>query len=134
MLFVSVNSGCFEAGMGIASPETFRFSEGELLLPWGMQVEGLGGGRFRATWKEERDLASAAPGDRLKAGVFYPATPKGLYWAEEMSGTRGDGEGTFRLDTREDKEAHVYLFFEREDGTAFSQSCWTWGLKALSFS
>lgn len=118
-----MNRPCIaEGGKGIGSPETFRFAEGELLLPWEMKVEALGGGRFRATWKEERDLASAAPGDRLKAGVFYPATPKGLYWAEEMSGTRGDGEGTFRLDTREDKEAHVYLFFEREDGTAFSPS------------
>ena len=45
-LFCEVNSGCFEAGVGIASPETFRFSEGELLLPWGIQVEALGSGRF----------------------------------------------------------------------------------------
>ena len=122
MLFVSVNSGCFEAGMGIASPETFRFSEGELLLPWGMQVEALGSGRFRAMWTDERELATAAANDRLKVGVFYPGTPKGVYWAEEMSGTRGDGCGEFRINTNLDAEAHVYLFFAREDGSAYSPS------------
>ena len=121
-LFCEVNSGCFEAGVGIASPETFRFSEGELLLPWGMQVEGLGGGRFRATWTDERELARTAASDRLKVGVFYPSTPTGLYWAEEMSGTRGDGCGEFRLDTSSDTEAHVYLFFAREDGGAYTPS------------
>ena len=121
-LFCEVNSGCFEAGVGIASPETFRFSEGELLLPWGMQVEGLGGGRFRATWTDERELARTAASDQLKVGVFYPSTPTGLYWAEEMSGTRGDGCGEFRLDTSSDTEAHVYLFFAREDGGAYTPS------------
>ena len=121
-LFCEVNSGCFEAGVGIASPETFRFAEGELLLPWGMQVEGLGGGRFRATWTDERELARTAASDRLKVGVFYPSTPTGLYWAEEMSGTRGDGCGEFRLDTSSDTEAHVYLFFAREDGGAYTPS------------
>ena len=44
MLFWSVNCGCFEGGKGIGSPETFRFAEGELLLPWEMKVEALGGG------------------------------------------------------------------------------------------
>ena len=121
-LFCEVNSGCFEAGVGIASPETFRFAEGELRLPWGMQVEGLGGGRFRATWTDERELARTAASDRLKVGVFYPSTPTGLYWAEEMSGTRGDGCGEFRLDTSSDTEAHVYLFFAREDGGAYTPS------------
>ena len=121
-LFCVVNSVCFEAGVGIASPETFRFGVGELLLPWGMQVEGLGGGRFRATWTDERELARTAASDRLKVGVFYPSTPTGLYWAEEMSGTRGDGCGEFRLDTSSDTEAHVYLFFAREDGGAYTPS------------
>ena len=121
-LFCEVNSGCLEAGVGSASPETFRFAEGELLLPWGMQVEGLGGGRFRATWTDERELARTAASDRLKVGAFYPSTPTGLYWAEEMSGTRGDGCGEFRLDTSSDTEAHVYLFFAREDGGAYTPS------------
>ena len=121
-LFCEVNSGCFEAGVGIASPETFRFAEGELLLPWGMQVEALGGGRFRATWTEERDLVTAAPGDRLQAGVLYETALAGPYPAVSVSGTRADGCGEFALETGQDDWAYVYLYFAREDGTAYSPS------------
>ena len=95
---------------------------GYLVRPGGLLVEGVGGGRFRATWTDERELARTAASDRLKVGVFYPSTPTGLYWAEEMSGTRGDGCGEFRLDTQSDTEAHVYLFFAREDGGAYTPS------------
>ena len=37
-------------------------------------------------------------------------------------GTRGDGGGEFRLDESKGPGAHVYLYFEREDGTAWSPS------------
>ena len=121
-LFHSTNCGCLNAEGKMAAPELFQFTAGTLLLPREMAVEALGGGQFRATWTDERELATAAANDRLKVGVFYPSTPTGLYWAEEMSGTRGDGCGEFRLDTQSDTEAHVYLFFAREDGGAYTPS------------
>ena len=106
----------------MADPEAFHFSAGELQLPRELRVEALGGGRFRATWEDERALSSAAPSDELRAGVAYDAEPLGICWAESASGRRGDGGGEFALDGRGDTGAHVYLFFARADGTAYSPS------------
>ena len=122
MLFTSVNSGCFDGEGRMAAPELFQFSAGELLLPRGMAVEALGGGRFRATWEDERDLATASPSDRLRAGVAYDSEPLALTLAASAEGRRGDGGGEFVLDTAGETGAHVYLFFEREDGSAYSPS------------
>ena len=121
-LFCSANSGCYDGTGQMVSPETFQFSAGELLLPRGLQVEALGGGRFRATWTEERDLVTAAPGDRLQAGVLYETALAGPYPAVSVSGTRADGCGEFALETGQDDWAYVYLYFAREDGTAYSPS------------
>ena len=38
------------------------------------------------------------------------------------SGRRRDGQGEFTLDTERGPKAHVYLYFAREDGTAYSPS------------
>lgn len=122
MLFTSLNSGCFDGEGRMADPEAFHFSAGELQLPRELRVEALGGGRFRATWEDERALSSAAPSDELRAGVAYDAEPLGICWAESASGRRGDGGGEFALDGRGDTGAHVYLFFARADGTAYSPS------------
>ena len=79
------------------SPELFRFSEGVLLLPRGLAVEALGGERYRVTWEEEREMATAAGTDRLQAGVLYDSNLLALHTAVETSGRRRDGQGEFTL-------------------------------------
>lgn len=121
-LFHSTNCGCLNAEGKMAAPELFQFTAGTLLLPREMAVEALGGGQFRATWAEEREMATAAGTDRLQAGVLYDNNLLALHTATEMSGTRGEGQGVFALDTAKAGGAHVYLYFAREDGTAYSPS------------
>ena len=121
-LFHSTNCGCLNAEGKMAAPELFQFTAGTLLLPREMAVEALGGGQFRATWAEEREMATAAGTDRLQAGVLYDNNLLALHTATEMSGTRGEGQGMFALDTERAGGAHVYLYFAREDGTAYSPS------------
>ena len=121
-LFHSTNCGCLNAEGKMATPELFQFTAGTLLLPREMAVEALGGGQFRATWAEEREMATAAGTDKLQAGVLYDNNLLALHTATEVSGTRGEGQGVFALDTAKAGGAHVYLYFAREDGTAYSPS------------
>ena len=122
-LFHSMNCGCLDGEGKMVAPENFHFSAGVLQLPRGLAVEPLGGGRYRATWEDEREMATAAATDRLRAGVLYDRNTLALHTATEVSGARGDGRGEFALDpSRYDPGAHVYLYFAREDGSAYSPS------------
>ena len=121
-LFHAANCGCFDAGGRLADPETFQFSAGSLLLPREVAVEPLGGRRFRVTWEEERDMATAAAGDLLRVG-FIPEEEMLTLQPAEAEGRRADGEGTLAIEpipgvTR----YHVYVYFAREDGSAYSPS------------
>ena len=120
-LFHSANYGCVDGEGRMADAASFQFSAGSLLLPWDMAVEPLGGGRYRATWREEREGSTTAATDLLRAGVLYDSDPSSPLRAA-AEGTRGDGGGKFRLDESKGPGAHVYLYFEREDGTAWSPS------------
>lgn len=121
-LFHRLNCGCFDGEGRLTAPERFRFTEGRLVPPPGMRVERLGGGRFAVTWEEaEGTWSTASPSDRLRAGVIYEDISPTTWPVAETSGLRGDGRGEFRLDPARPL-AHVYLYFEREDGTAWSPS------------
>ena len=135
-LFYSRNYACFDAGGVLVDAPAFVFSEGVLAPPLLPEVEPLGGGRFRATWRTDGELSTAAATDRLRVGVLRVFAEEdrpryGTYWAEEADGLRGDGVGTFRVDDWSERlvpegvtavETHAYLFFEREDGAAWSPS------------
>lgn len=121
-LFHAANYGCLDGEGQMADAESFQFSAGSLLLPREMRVDSLGGGRFRVTWTEERDGSTTAASDRLRAGVLYDELTLFPMRAREATGIRGDGGGEFLLDSTKGRSAHVYLYFEREDGTAWSPS------------
>ncbi len=122
-LFYSTNYRCFDAGREVLDAEGFQFSAGSVLLPRDLAVTaGKEEGTFRVTWRETRREVNAAATDRLQVGVLYDAKPKAPKRAPEVSGIRGDGEGWFRLDPKFGLPAHVYLYFAREDGTAYSPS------------
>ena len=121
-LFHSANKGCFDGEGLMTDPALFRFAEGELTLPPRLAVEPLGGGRFAVTWEAEEERSSAAGTDRLRAGMLYDEALPFPSLAEVTAGTRGECRGEFRADTSHAGKAHVYLFFEREDGAAWSPS------------
>ena len=122
-LFHSANCVCFDGKGEMVKPDLFRFAEGSLQPPSGAAVERLGEGRFRATWMVEAEEWTACAGsDRLMAGVIYTSEMPSVCLALEASGRRADGAGEFLLRTDMGTAAHVYLFFARADGTAYSPS------------
>lgn len=121
-LFHSMNCGCFDEGGRLVDPENFHFSAGSLLLPREITVEREGPGVFRARWEEEREMTTAAATDRLQVGVLPGDRPEAVQAVTTVSGQRGDKEGTFTLAPDITGTAHVYLYFAREDETAFSPS------------
>lgn len=122
-LFHSVNSKCFgvdENGRGsVVDFERFQFSQGCLSLPREIRVEAAGD-CWHVTWKEERSWSTAAASDRLMVGVMNSDSPLQPRLASFVSGRRGDGCGDFMLDEKSRNGAHVYFFFAREDGSAYS--------------
>lgn len=120
-LFHKTNGHCFDDKGRLVDLATFQFSHGELLLPRNIAVE-RDGDLFRVTWEEERHERNAAPTDRLCVGLVYDRYPDSPHLALEVSGTRGDLCGEFRPDKDYDCPLHVYCFWAREDGSAFSES------------
>lgn len=120
-LFHKTNGHCFDDKGRLVDLTTFQFSHGELLLPRNIAVE-RDGDLFRVTWEEERHERNAAPTDRLCVGLVYDLYPDSPHLALEVSGTRGDLRGEFRPDKDYDCPLHVYCFWAREDGSAFSES------------
>ena len=122
-LFHSANCACFDAEGRLADPEGFQFSAGSLLLPRDIAVEPAGGGRFRVTWTEERELTTASGGDLLRVGVIPEGGELAALPAEAVSGRREDGAGEFTLPGEfAAGGCHAYVYFAREDGTAWSPS------------
>lgn len=120
-LFNSVNCKCFSGDGRLVDFETFRFADGELLLPRRIQLVD-DGRKFRVTWEEEREWTSASPTDRLWVGVLYSAHPLAPLLALDVKGTREEGTGEFTLDHSMGTVAHIYCFFGRADESAFSES------------
>jgi len=120
-LFFSRNYECFDGKGALIDFERLEFSEGKLFLPRNMKVN-RDGEYFRVTWEEEREWERASPGDRLRVGVIYDSLPLSPRMAAEVRGTRGEREGSFRLNANMGMRAHVYLFFERVEGEEFSES------------
>ncbi|MBS1355679.1 MAG: hypothetical protein HPZ83_10030, partial [Odoribacter sp.] len=74
----------------------------------------------RVSWQEEREWATATGSDLLQIGVLYDSLPLGPRLAVSVSGRRQDLCGEFTLSERATDGAHVYCFFAREDGSAYS--------------
>ena len=87
----------------------------------GLEVEALGEGRMAVRWEADEEWESCRGSDVLKAGVIYAGNQDSFSWAEECSGRREECSGEVRVRTGKGT-AHVFLFFAREDGTAFSPS------------
>ena len=121
-LFYSLNYGCFGGDWRLTRPEGLRLTEGALLLPPGLAVEPAGEGTWRVAWEADREWASAAATDRLRVAVVYALRRLVVRPAVEAEGTRGALAGVFRPGDIPAEGAHAYVYFEREDGGAFSPS------------
>ncbi|WP_251619773.1 hypothetical protein [Odoribacter lunatus] len=129
-LFYAMNCGCFNGEGELVDFEKFHFAYGELLLPRKIRVEAADK-VFQVSWEEERMWDTASPDDQLCVGLLYESLPLGARLAPEVSGERGKLSGKFTLDPKLGDKAHVYCFFRRKDGHAFSDS-WYAGSVSLS--
>lgn len=120
-LFHRINSPCFNGEGNLIDFATFRFSYGDLQLPRNINILREGE-TYRVTWEDERSGTLTAATDKLCIGVIYEALPLGPRLVKEVSGCRGDMQGSFRLDNPSEGVKHIYCFFGREDETAFSES------------
>lgn len=120
-LFNATNCNCFDGQGEMVDFTGFKFTEGELFLPREITIVRVGN-RFRVTWLEERDWNSAARCDVMRVGVLYDKLTRSPRLAMEVSGRRGDLRGEFTLNEELGRAAHVYIFFAKADGTAFSPS------------
>ena len=72
-LFNSTNCRCFSGEGKLVDFVNFTFTKGSLLLPRGLKIEQVEGTerRFRVSWQEEREWATATGSDLLQIGVLY---------------------------------------------------------------
>lgn len=120
-LFMRVNSPCFDGQGVLLDFKTFRFSAGVLQVPREVRV-WREGEVYRVAWEEEREGQRVSGNDRLWVGVIFDARPGAPQLAQEAGGKRRELEGWFRLKEGAEGVKHVYCFFGREDGSAFSES------------
>lgn len=116
---------CFQAinhkymnGNEVGCPALFHFSQGELGMPWDMEVTREGN-IVMFTWHDERDCPHARGSDRLLVGVLYDEHRDRPVLVDPHA-LREHGSASIVLDPRYGSRAHVYLFFERADKRACS--------------
>lgn len=121
-LFHAANYACYDAEGRMADPAGFRFSEGSLTLPWDIAVERLDNERYRVTWRYEPEWDSVAGSDLLQVGFLDGPDGGYPYPATTVQGTRADGCGEFSIAFERKLMRDIYIYFAREDGTAYSPS------------
>ena len=87
-LFNSTNCRCFSGEGKLVDFVNFTFTKGSLLLPRGLKIEQVEGTerRFRVSWQEEREWATATGSDLLQIGVLYDSLPLGPRLAVQAAG------------------------------------------------
>ena len=121
-LFNSTNCRCFSGEGKLVDFVNFTFTKGSLLLPRGLKIEQVEGTerRFRVSWQEEREWATATGSDLLQIGVLYDSLPLGPRLAVSVSGRRrGFVRRIHTVGTGNRRRTRV-LLFAREDGSAYS--------------
>lgn len=120
-LFSKTNSRCFDEQGNLVDFATFYFSRGELPLPRNIKIQKEDT-CYRISWEEERQNGFPSPEDRLCIGIIYDNKPGAPCLVEEVSGKRGDLQGTFTLKKSYTGIIHTYCFWVKKDGSSYSNS------------
>lgn len=78
--------------------------------------------RVTLTWEGFSGLPSARGDDRLMVVVLYGNRSFSPLLIEGIGATRQDGMSTFQLNRKRGTAAHLYCFFGRKEGKAYSMS------------
>ena len=97
----------------------FRFSLGELALPWDLKaMRGEHG--IAITWTDVQEHACSRGSDRLLVGLFHEQHPDRPVLVD-TGATRAHRMASVQFDPKYGEGVHIYPFFEREDKTAYSE-------------
>ncbi|WP_018339080.1 MULTISPECIES: DUF6266 family protein [Butyricimonas] len=123
--FSHVNKGIFDKNGEVRDHDELVLSEGSLLNPSGMTIEHTGESTYKISWIPENENTTGAADDQLMVLVYTENVPRyfSIRWADNTTGTRAEGTGTFTIPPTMGKEdLHVYCFFGSSDGNAYSRS------------
>ena len=74
------------------------------------------------SWEKAENLPSAGMEDELVVVVLYVDRSFSPEFVKTNGETRGDGKATFRLPGRRGTAVHLYCFFRKKNGEAYSPS------------
>ena len=74
------------------------------------------------SWEKAENLPSAGMEDELVVVVLYADRSFSPEFVKTNGETRGDGKATFRLPGRRGTAVHLYCFFRKKNGEAYSPS------------
>ena len=74
------------------------------------------------SWEKAENLPSAGMEDELVVVVLYADCSFSPEFVKTNGETRGDGKATFRLPGRRGTAVHLYCFFRKKNGEAYSPS------------
>ena len=74
------------------------------------------------SWEKAENLPSAGMEDELVVVVLYADRSFAPEFVKTNGETRGDGKATFRLPGRRGTAVHLYCFFRKKNGEAYSPS------------
>lgn len=74
------------------------------------------------SWEKAENLPSAGMEDELVVVVLYADRSFSPKFVKTNGETRGDGKATFRLPGRRGTAVHLYCFFRKKNGEAYSPS------------
>ena len=122
-LFNSTNCRCFSGEGKLVDFVNFTFTKGSLLLPRGLKIEQVEGTerRFRVSWQEEREWATATGSDLLQIGVLYDSL-RTTAGSERIGQAAGFVRRIHTVGTGNRRRTRVLLFCPRRRKRLFGLS------------
>jgi len=123
-LFVKYNLPAFDKNGDIPDHSKLSFSVGDLILPENIEVQddpGVEGG-IAISWNDNSGTGNALATDRLRVLAMCEGEVSVL---EGLEVTRDTGAANILLPFGAGVEAQVYVFFESEDVSEFSEDVHT---------
>jgi len=120
--FMKVNMMVFKPNGKIGDFSRLQMTVGLLQKVNNLMVSMDEDDRVTLTWEEFSGLPSARGDDRLMVVVLYGNRSFSPLLIEGIGATRQDGMATFQLNRKWGTVAHLYCFFGRKEGKAYSMS------------
>ena len=120
--FLKLNMMVFKPNGKIGDFARLQLTVGRLQKVNHLVVRVDEGDVVSVAWEREEDLPSAGKEDKFMVAVLYADRSFSPELVKTSGETRGDGKATFRLPGRRGTAVHLYCFFRKKNGEAYSPS------------